>query len=243
MSTALGQYDAGPASYHDLLVGGRESAVAAAERCAEHVRGRRVLDVGVGTGRVATLLCSWADAVVGIDNAPAMLALARQSPHPGNLSFVEADFRRPLPLSGTFGAAVALTGSLACVGSAQEFVSAMVNLRSHLDPDAAFVVETYAQEPYLAWAEMGAVEFTDPETSIQVVSSVEITGDRLTVHTRTDREGDQTLDFVETVYLPSTDTWWASMGEAGFVVDEHAPGGAGGALDWWLLRTAHFAEG
>ena len=59
------------------------------------VAGRRVLDVGCGTGRLAALLAGAGAEVVGVDLSPAMLAVAAQRA-PGRLACADAA-RLPLP--------------------------------------------------------------------------------------------------------------------------------------------------
>jgi ubiquinone/menaquinone biosynthesis C-methylase UbiE len=76
-------------------------------------RGRRVLEIGAGTGRVTAALAEVAQSVVALDNAPAMLAIARQrltaSVFTSALLLSDA---RALPVSGPFDLAVLAYRSL-----------------------------------------------------------------------------------------------------------------------------------
>ena len=65
--------------------------------------GGPVLEVGVGSGRVAVPVALTGVTVVGVDESPAMLELARRraAPHAVDLRLVRADMRR-LPELGTF---------------------------------------------------------------------------------------------------------------------------------------------
>lgn len=73
--------------YHDFFV----NRIAA---------GSRVLDIGCGYGAVARSIAArvLGSTVVGVDMDRGRLALARSGENPSNLSFVEADARRDLPL-------------------------------------------------------------------------------------------------------------------------------------------------
>jgi SAM-dependent methyltransferase len=66
--------------------------------------GGPVLELGVGSGRVAVPTALAGIPVVGVDSSPTMLALARRraAPHAANLRLVEADMRA-LPDLGRFG--------------------------------------------------------------------------------------------------------------------------------------------
>lgn len=80
---------------------GEEAAIAFV---AERARNLPVLDIGVGGGRTAPLLCDLSSDYRGIDYAPAMVALARRR-FPA-LTFVEMDARRMLFGDAAFGLAV-----------------------------------------------------------------------------------------------------------------------------------------
>lgn len=88
------------AALYDRLVSAEDTegrlGPALAGLCA--LDGRRVLEVGAGTGRITRLLLERGARVVALDRAAAMLQVARARGGPGALQLVHADARR-LPVA------------------------------------------------------------------------------------------------------------------------------------------------
>jgi SAM-dependent methyltransferase len=83
-----------------------QDAIADALRA--HLAGRRVLEIACGTGYWTGVIASVADAVVAIDAAPAMLAIARhRGLDPARVGFRSADAYNLAAVTGDFDAAVA----------------------------------------------------------------------------------------------------------------------------------------
>ena len=85
------------APFYDLDLGALADALPLSAAYAQ-LAGPAVLEVGVGTGRVAAHLAAAGCRVVGIDASPAMLAQARQRFAAGpteGVTLVQADIRRP----------------------------------------------------------------------------------------------------------------------------------------------------
>ncbi|WP_406740258.1 methyltransferase domain-containing protein [Streptomyces atratus] len=99
------QYGTAVASVYDSLIAPAMPAEEAVDRLRPYVTGARVLEIGVGTGRVAIPVAAIAAEVVGVDNSRPMLDGFRTKGVPTNVSLVEADFRQPLALRGSFDAA------------------------------------------------------------------------------------------------------------------------------------------
>lgn len=94
------------------------------EWAAEHVRSKRVLEVGCGSGDGARLLSSaGASSVLGLDVSSTAIANARRHPHGAALRFEVADGRALPAASGSFDLALALEAI------------------EHVDDDRAFVTE------------------------------------------------------------------------------------------------------
>ncbi len=97
-----------------------------------------MLDVGCGPGYCAGELAELVGAkgqVVGVDIAPAMIALARQAPgsSPSNVSFRVADAQTDVLGSGTFDAVYARFSLFF-----DEMVAGLLNIRSALRPRGRF---------------------------------------------------------------------------------------------------------
>src|SRR6266540_6832461 len=74
---------------------------------AELGRGRHVLEIGAGTGRVTAAMAATAGSIVALDNAPEMLRIAaRQLVGAGSSLAVLCADARALPLSASFDLAV-----------------------------------------------------------------------------------------------------------------------------------------
>jgi SAM-dependent methyltransferase len=100
--------------------------------------GRRVLDVGCGTGRTSASLVAAGAEVVGLDASPQMLRHARE--RVPSASFHLADLAEPLPFDDdSFDLAV---GSLV-MHYLQDWVPPLRELRRVLRPDGAFVFSTH----------------------------------------------------------------------------------------------------
>jgi ubiquinone/menaquinone biosynthesis C-methylase UbiE len=69
--------------------------------------GKKLLDLGCGTGRWALLLAKQTGCeVVGVDNSPEMLAQARAKDKPGRITWLEGDVYRPPVEEKSFDAAL-----------------------------------------------------------------------------------------------------------------------------------------
>ena len=137
-----------------------------------------VLELGVGTGRVAVPTSRLGIDVVGIDSSEAMLAVARSKidslgPDAGSVELVAADMRdldlrddrgqrRMFPL-----VTIPFRGFQALL-SVEDQVRALRSIRSHLLPDGKLIFSMFVPDPNMA-LESGDVarhltDTTDPET-------------------------------------------------------------------------------
>ncbi|MFD7984797.1 class I SAM-dependent methyltransferase [Kitasatospora indigofera] len=103
-----------------------------------YAAGRRVLDIGCGTGRDAAWLHAAGRRVVGIDTSAAMLAHAR-SRHPGP-AYLHADMRG-FDLGRTFDAAVCLDSALLHCHTNDDLDAFLASCRRHLAPGGLLVAE------------------------------------------------------------------------------------------------------
>jgi SAM-dependent methyltransferase len=116
---------------------------ACVEKLATLAAGGPILELGVGTGRLAIPLAERGLEVVGIDSSSAMLERLRAKPgghrvrtHLGNFADVDVE--------GLFSLAVVAADTLFMLSSQEEQVSCFLNVAQHLAPGAFFVVEAFA---------------------------------------------------------------------------------------------------
>lgn len=115
-------------------------------RVIEEIAGRRrVLVLGIGTGRELPALLDTGHEPVGIDVSPAMIAKCNERSR--KVPIVEADFYERLPFDdASFDAAIALHGTLAHPPRPGAHAALAAELARVLAPDGAFVAEVPAAE-------------------------------------------------------------------------------------------------
>lgn len=105
--------------------------------------GGPVLEIGVGTGRVATAVARAGVDVVGIDVSPSMLERARRSLEADevadHVTLVEADMRG-FDLGRTFPLAILPYRVFAHARTTDEQVATLSTIRDHLDPGGRVVL-------------------------------------------------------------------------------------------------------
>jgi SAM-dependent methyltransferase len=118
--------------------------------------GGRVLELGVGSGRIAVPLSRAGHRVTGVDRDPAMLARARaraaaadENPSAGaaaggSLELVEADVvGLALPDGRAFGLAILALNSLMMLGTRAAQQAAIQTLADHLEPGGIAVIDVW----------------------------------------------------------------------------------------------------
>ena len=111
--------------------------------------GGPVLELGVGTGRLALPLADRGLAVTGLDASPAMLERLRAKPGADRLTLVECDMAAPVPEMADGSFAVVLVGfntffNLTTADAQASCVAAVARL---LRPGGRFVVEAFVPAP------------------------------------------------------------------------------------------------
>ena len=141
-----------------------------------HAMGQAVLEVGCGTGRVTLRLAQGGCRVVGLDLAPAMLAVAREkSAGMGTIRWVEGDMRS-FDLGEAFGVVLIPGHSFQNILTAEDQVATLEAIKRHLVPGGTLVVHVDHQS--LRWlgelmGEEGGVfkpagSFEHPKTGRQI---------------------------------------------------------------------------
>ena len=145
--------------------------------------GGPVLELGVGTGRVAIPTAELGIDVVGVDNSEAMLAVASRKvanlgDDAGSLELITADFRdlalfdqegkrRKFPL-----ATMPFRGFLALL-TVEDQLRALHRIYEHLEPGGTLLFNIFVPDPHMALEQSDVLrhlaDVTDPETGLTIV--------------------------------------------------------------------------
>ncbi|MFP1625853.1 class I SAM-dependent methyltransferase [Streptomyces sp. 5K101] len=232
------QYGTAVASVYDSLIAPALPAEAAVDRLRPYVTGARVLEVGVGTGRVALPVATIAAQVVGLDNSRPMLDAFRAKTVPGNVSLVQADFRDPLPVTGPFDAAYSTMGSLACVADREELTAALSHIRDVLAPGATLSLEYYATGTYRPLVAQHTVTVPTPHHGGTTTFTITLDdANVLTMGTRIDEDGRPPVEFSERVLLIEREEVEACLNRAGFTVEHVYAAESPQPYDWYDARA------
>jgi SAM-dependent methyltransferase len=231
------QYGTEVSSVYDTLISDAVPAEPTVELLRASVTGKDVLELGVGTGRVANAVAPLVRTLVGVDNSPHMLDVYREKGVPENVTLVQADFRAPLPVDQTFDAAYSTLGSLACIGDRESLVAALTNVAARLRPGAELWMEYYSRSLYVQLAAVGEFAVPDAhgnECQYKVTLSED---DILTMATTTQRDGEK-IAFDEKVLLLSIEEVESCLEAAGLTPVECRKGGDTDPYDWYVARRA-----
>ncbi|MGH8906735.1 MAG: class I SAM-dependent DNA methyltransferase [Egibacteraceae bacterium] len=99
-----------------------------------------VLELGIGTGRVALPLLERGIAVHGIDGSEAMVARLRAKPGGDRIPVTIGDFSE-LPVDGSFSLVFAAAGTFFELQSQEAQVRCFANVARHLQPGGVFVID------------------------------------------------------------------------------------------------------
>ncbi len=95
--------------------------------------GRRILDLGCGTGEHARFLAEKGYEVVGVDLSPSMLERAKEEPQPPNLRLIQADLADlGAAVTGLFDGAICLGNTLPHLRTPESLSSFLAALRRRL---------------------------------------------------------------------------------------------------------------
>jgi SAM-dependent methyltransferase len=146
--------------------------------------GDPILELGVGSGRVAVALAADGHRVVGVDNDPEMLARARgrvASEKDGGLSLVEADLVdaaaiKAVVADGPYALAYVALNSILLLTSAERQRAALGTMARLLKTGGLAVVDAWQPSPVDLVAFDGRLSLewlrTDPETGSAVTKTV-----------------------------------------------------------------------
>jgi SAM-dependent methyltransferase len=132
--------DAAAEVYDELLSGRLGDASAAAALLADLASGGRVLELGIGTGRLALPLAALGVEVWGIDASTKMVERMRTKPGGADLPVVIGDFA-DVDVPGNFQLVFVAFNTFYALRSQEEQVRCFQNVAQHLEPGGAFVIE------------------------------------------------------------------------------------------------------
>jgi SAM-dependent methyltransferase len=112
---------------------------------AEYAADGRVLELGIGTGRVAIQLAARGIEVHGIDSSPAMVAQLRAKPGGADLPVVVGDIA-DVPVDGDFALVFIVFNTFFMLTSQAEQIRCLRNVCAHLAPDGRFVLHAFVPD-------------------------------------------------------------------------------------------------
>ncbi len=130
------------ADLYDRWAGGVFATADCVDRIAELAGAGRVLELGIGTGRVAVPLAQRGREVVGIDASGAMLEQLRGKYDGPLITTVLGDFA-DVDVEGEFSLILVAADTLFMLVSQDEQVRCFANAAARLAPDGVFVVEAF----------------------------------------------------------------------------------------------------
>jgi SAM-dependent methyltransferase len=104
--------------------------------------GGRLLELGVGTGRVAVPVAQRGSEIVGIDISPAMLRQLRARPGGDRVTAVVGDMA-DVAVAGSFSLVFSVFQTFFCIPTQDEQVRCFANVADVLEPDGRFLIEGF----------------------------------------------------------------------------------------------------
>lgn len=136
------------ADVYDEWYGAVSDIAATVEVLAELAGGGPVLELGVGTGRLALPLVERGLEVHGVDASPAMLDRLRDKPGGAAVHVTTGDFADVgVEVSGGFAVAFVAFNTLFNLATADAQQRCFTNVAARLRPGGAFVVEAFVPDP------------------------------------------------------------------------------------------------
>ena len=139
-------YGARLADDYDAIYGGVFDTDGAVDRLTRLAAGGRVLEFGVGTGRIALPLADRGLDVWVIDGSPGMLERLREKPGGEKVSTVCGDFATA-SADGQFDLVILLVNTIYAMPTQDDQVACFANAARHLAPGGMFVIEAWVPDP------------------------------------------------------------------------------------------------
>jgi SAM-dependent methyltransferase len=141
-----GTYGRGVAEVYDALYRSVPETDEAVEALAELSAGGRILEMGIGTGRLALPLRARGVHVAGIEGSEEMLAQLREKPGGGEIPVSVGDFAE-VRVEGRFSVVVLALHTIFGLPTPEHQIRCFENAARHLAPEGVFVVEARVIDP------------------------------------------------------------------------------------------------
>jgi SAM-dependent methyltransferase len=139
-------YGQGVSADYDAFYARLPETDAAIERLARLADGGAVLELGIGTGRLALGLVERGLRVAGIEGSPEMVDQLRAKPRGDEIPVVVGDFAEAT-VEGTFSLVVLALNTIFALADRDAQLACFANAAAHLDPGGVFVVEAFVLRP------------------------------------------------------------------------------------------------
>jgi SAM-dependent methyltransferase len=139
-------YGARLADDYDAIYGGVFDTDGAVDLLAKLADGGRVLEFGVGTGRIALPLADRGLDVWGVDGSPAMLERLREKPGGDKVTTVCGDFAT-VTADGLFDLVLLLVNTIYAMPTQDDQIVCFANAARHIAPGGRFVIEAWVPDP------------------------------------------------------------------------------------------------
>ena len=133
------------AGVYDELYGSFADTDQAVAVIVDLAHGGRVLELGIGTGRIALPLRAAGIDVHGIDASPAMVAGLRAKPGGEAIPVTMGDFR-DVPVDGRFGVVFLAFNTMFALVSQDDQVRCFQAVAEHLDDGGVFILEAFVPD-------------------------------------------------------------------------------------------------
>jgi SAM-dependent methyltransferase len=143
-----GAYGAVIASRYDELYGEAELETGETVALLHELAGPRgaILELGVGTGRLALPLAAHGHSVTGVEASPAMIKTLKAKPGASEVNVIEGDFSE-IKVPGQFKLAAIAFNAIFALSSRREQTACLQNVAASLQPDGCLVLEAYVLRP------------------------------------------------------------------------------------------------
>ncbi len=133
------------AVYDGLNEAFRYDASAAVDFLAPLAKGRRVLELGIGTGRIALPLAERGIRMHGVDASPAMVEKLRSKPGGAEIPVEMGNFAN-LKIGGRFSLIYVVFNTFFALLTQDDQVGCFTRVAKRLTPDGAFVIEAFVPD-------------------------------------------------------------------------------------------------